>query len=226
MDPRKYSKIKYPIHKLKDDQDVFNYPDLLPFKEIFMQPSIAGLDPVVEMKYMILMYSPGSPSFDEHKIYGKRITWVLNEIGIEPDASGKYPDVINYMTLSQLPVHNRKCSIFRSLQYPMDFQIMLHAESEMSKWLAFQDTEDYKTLTIEDSLKLRKLIEDTRVQYEEAKERFLKGHSRVTDEWEADLFIAQKVNEIRNESLINALPKLFPPKDAKANMIFPEVKEN
>jgi len=226
MEAKKYSKIKYPIHKLKNDQDIFEYPDLLPFKEIFVQESFRGLDPIVEMKYMILMYSPGSPAFDEHKHYGKRQTWVLRELGIEPNEKDKYPDAINYMLLCKIPSHNRKCSLFRSLQYPLDFQIMVNAEHNLNKWLEFSDTDDYKNLPIADALDLRKLIEEFRKQYEDSKQRFLHGHGKVTEEWETDLFIAQTVNELRNEYLISALPKVFPPKDAKANMIFRDVEEN
>lgn len=226
MQKAKYKRIKYPIHTLKEDRGVFLYPDLLPHKEVFEAVSYPGLDPAFELKYLILMYSPGSPSFDEHKHVSKRKTWVLSELGITPDEKHVFSDAINYMLLNQLPIHNRKSSIFRSLQYPMDFQIMLHAEENLTKWLEFSDTEDYKKMPVDDALKLRKLIDEYRKQYEESKERFLAGHQKVTEEWETDLFVAQSMNQLRNESLIDILPKPFVPANARANMIFPEVDEN
>ena len=226
MQKAKYKRIKYPIHTLKDDRGVFLYPDLLPYKDIFMELSHPDLDPATELKYLIMMYAPGSPSFDEHKHVAKRKTWVLSEIGIKPSDDSTFPDAINYMLLNQLPIHNRKSSIFRSIQYPIDFQIMCHAEENLNKWLEFSDTEDYKKMTVEEALKLRKLIDEYRNQYTQAREKYLEGYHKVTEEWETDLFVAQSMNPLRNESLIDILPKLFVPKDAKADMIFPEVEEN
>jgi hypothetical protein len=221
MDKNLYKKIKYPIHLIKSDEEVFEFPDLVPFKELFQTPDGKSLDPAFVLKYLILMYSPGSPAIDQQKHVGKRKNWVMKELGIETGPEGRYPPAIEFMLLNKVPSVNKKSVVFRSLQYPIDFQIMIHAESELHKWLEFSQTDDYKDLTVEDSLKLRQLIEQTRKQYEEAKDRLMQKEAKIIEEYQLEVFVAQSYLNVRPEETWAIIPKVpAVPSRAKSQSVY------
>lgn len=225
MTPSKYKKIKYAIHTLKKGESAMDYPDLVMLKEdLFSKVDLGGPDPEFVMRYIILMYSPGSPARDDHKHIGKRKTWVMKELGVEPNADGRFEDKYNYVLLNKLTSVTRKISAFISLQKPIDFQIMVHAESELDKWLQFSDTEDYKKMSVDEALKLRTLIEATRKQYQESSDRLMEYERDLLVQYDSNVFVAQSYLGLRAEEMLNFIPPPFQPHEAKADMIFPEVK--
>jgi hypothetical protein len=79
MDSKAYQKIKYRIDKVSaSDQVIFKFPDLMQFANIFASenglPSNLTADFV--MRYIILMYSPGSPGIEIYPMLSKRKTWI------------------------------------------------------------------------------------------------------------------------------------------------------
>lgn len=231
MNKKDFADFKYPIHLLKPGESVFDLADLKPLKEIFSKPDGMGLDdPEFVMKYIILMYTPGSPAISKLPHLGKRKTWVLDQLGVTPDESNRYPDHINYLALNRCPTVVRKITTFLTLQGSNNFAIMRHAHEELHTLLGMPEfsTEtklDKIELTIEGATKRRKLIEETREQYESAKARLLENDkSRIIEE-DVDIFMAQTLLGIRHEEFLTLIAgkPMLQPKDQKADQIFPGV---
>jgi hypothetical protein len=72
MDSKIYHKMKYRIDKIPmTDQVIFKFPDLMQFANIFASeigmPQNVTADFV--MRYIMLMYSPGSPGIEIYPIH-------------------------------------------------------------------------------------------------------------------------------------------------------------
>jgi hypothetical protein len=138
VNKKDYAKLKYPIHLLKKGESVFDLSDIKPLRKQFEEQTgleqEIGLDPEFVMKYIILMNAYGSPAIEKYPHLGKRKTWVLSELDVHPNANNKYEDKYNYLTLNKIPEILMKIQLFRSIQKPVDFAIMLHAEEELF-WL-------------------------------------------------------------------------------------------
>lgn len=227
-----YEGLKYPIHKLEDGESVIlKWPDLAVNAPIFSDASDLpqGLDPELLMKYLILMYTPGSPAIEQHQHLGKRKTWVLSELGIEPDPKTQtYIPAINDMVLMRSAGVRKKAVTFLRLQHPADWAIMCHAERELSELLETPmpttvNEQGKEVLDVMEAQKKRALIEATRKQLIEAQNRILDGVRIASIEQAVHEFRAQSNLGIRIEEIVlmgfdNTKPHL-----QTADRIFPEV---
>jgi hypothetical protein len=226
VNKKDYAKLKYPIHLLKKGESVFDLSDIKPLRKQFEEQTgleqEIGLDPEFVMKYIILMNAYGSPAIEKYPHLGKRKTWVLSELGVHPNANNKYEDKYNYLTLNKIPEILMKIQLFRSIQKPVDFAIMLHAEEELF-WLNQPIDPDNIGDTLDEIKNKRALIEVTRKQYALAKERFMDYSTSAAEELAVDTFIAQTRLGIRHEETIRIMPPPVEPKHAKADTFFNEV---
>lgn len=223
-----YKKIKYPIHKLKKGESALDLLDLATVKEHFAQTEreqIEGLDPEFVIRYIILMNSPGSPAF-MHDHIGKRKTWVLKELGIEPDANGRYEDGVNNMVLKKIPEINRKIVVFNTLQRPADWSILMHSQETLFELLNPEDKEDGQGYSAEETKKRFEVIETVRKAYNSALERLNEHNADLIQQNSIELFAAQSFLGIRHEEVLAKMPPMPNPKNQKANSIHPEIDEN
>ena len=227
MNKKDYAKMKYNFHALKKDESIFDLGDLSPFKSVFSEQTQEeqdlGLDPEFVMKYIILMNSIGSPFIEKYTRLGQRKTEVMKELGIEPDSDNTFPAQYDIMLRSQIPAVVRKISVFRTLQKPTDFAIMLSAEEELHNLLApSAQGEEVNDLTMSDSLKKRQLVNLLREQYDEAGQRLMDFNTDMLEQLDLQKFVAQSSLGIRQEETLSLIAGLglVTPKNMKAGMLF------
>lgn len=217
----KYSKMKYRIDKIPTSEQVlFKFPDLSQHAVVFS--STAGLPEEMSadfvMRYIILMYSPGSPGIEAYPQLSKRKSWALIELGIEPGIDGSYPRAYNDLLLNKLGNVRAKIILFLRLQQPEDWAIMIRAEEMLYGLLELELPEDPT-----DQKNHLANIETVRKQLTDARERFMQGETTKSLESEITKFLAQENLGIRPEEYMMFAPDAKPPHKAKANQIFPEV---
>lgn len=217
----KYSKMKYRIDKIPSSEQVlFKFSDLSQHALIFGNtnglPEEMSADFV--MRYIILMYSPGSPGIEAYPQLNKRKSWALRELGIEPEMDGSYPRAYNDLVLNKLGNVRSKVILFLRLQQPEDWAIMIRAEEMLYNLLELNLPEDPS-----DQKNHLSNIETVRKQLTDARERFMQGETTKSLENEITKFLAQENLGIRPEEYMMFAPDSKPPHKAKANQIFPEV---
>jgi hypothetical protein len=214
MDSKIYHKMKYRIDKIPmTDQVIFKFPDLMQFANIFASeigmPQNVTADFV--MRYIMLMYSPGSPGIEIYPMLAKRKTWALKELGVNPLVDGSFPTEYNELLLNKNQACRAKVVLFLRLQQPEDWAIMMRAE----EMLYPEDPTDQKNHISN--------IESLRKQLSESRERFMQGEISKALENEITKFLAQDNLGIRPEEYMMFAPKGTAPSKAKADQMFPEV---
>lgn len=202
---------KYRIDELQPRESIFlKWPEIAAFSDIFGAENLE-YDIEVAMKYIILMYTPGSPCYRQHPVLPKRKTFVMSILGIEPDDKGEYPEYTDMLLLKSDEIRSRVAA-FLMIQHDVDWTIMCHAEEELYSLITTKtESPDPKTV-----LDRRKLIEETRSQYEEAKKRITEAdHSRAA--WDAiDVFRATITLNLRPERRVyEAAPAVIPEQAAR-----------
>jgi hypothetical protein len=228
MNKSLYSKMKYPIQDLEEGDSVLDLLDLKSVKDRFGQSemeAIDDLDPEFVARYIVMMCSPGSPAIELYPNLGKRKTWVMSELGVQPiTADGKYEDKYNNLLLNKIPDITRKISIFLTLQAPQDWAIMLNAQEELTRLLRFgSQDESGAELSLSDLEKKQKLIESARDQYESSTKRLTEHFRELKIENDLQYFTAITSLGIRHEEFMAIVPDMKKPKDQTADTIYPEV---
>lgn len=221
MDSKIYHKMKYRIDKIPmTDQVIFKFPDLMQFANIFASeigmPQNVTADFV--MRYIMLMYSPGSPGIEIYPMLAKRKTWALKELGINPLVDGSFPTEYNELLLNKNQACRAKVVLFLRLQQPEDWAIMMRAEEMLYDLLSLEFPEDPT-----DQKNHISNIESLRKQLSESRERFMQGEISKALENEITKFLAQDNLGIRPEEYMMFAPKGTAPSKAKADQMFPEV---
>lgn len=209
---------KYRIDKLKPGESVIlKWPEIAAYSHIFGADNL-GYDIEIAMKYIILMYTPGSPCYRQHPVLTKRKTFVMSILGVEANEKGEYPEYTDMLLLRSDAIRSRVAA-FLMIQHDVDWTIMCHAEEELYSLITTKLEEpDPKTV-----LERRKLIEETRSQFEDAKKRITEAdQSRAV--WDAiDTFRAAATLKLRpEERVFEAAPAVIPeqakwPKKKAAN---------
>lgn len=221
MDSKLYTKMKYRIDKVSASENViFKFPDLSQHANIFASEINLpqGLTADFVMRYIILMYSPGSPGVDIYPMLSKRKTWALRELGVEPSIDGSFPTEYNQLTLNKNESVRAKIVLFLRLQQPEDWAIMMRAEDMLYDLLAMELPEEPT-----DQKNHIGNIESLRKQLSESRERFMQGEISKALENDITKFLAQDNLGIKPEEYMMFAPKAVPPHKAKADQLFPEV---
>lgn len=221
MDSKIYHKMKYRIDKIPmTDQVIFKFPDLMQFANIFASeigmPQNVTADFV--MRYIMLMYSPGSPGIEIYPMLAKRKTWALKELGVNPLVDGSFPTEYNELLLNKNQACRAKVVLFLRLQQPEDWAIMMRAEEMLYDLLSLEFPEDPT-----DQKNHISNIESLRKQLSESRERFMQGEISKALENEITKFLAQDNLGIRPEEYMMFAPKGTAPSKAMADQMFPEV---
>lgn len=217
----KYSKMKYRIDRVPStEQVVFKFPDLAQHGTVFANNF--GLPPEITpdfvLRYIILMYSPGSPGIDAYPQLSKRKTWALRELGVEPEMDGSYPQTYNDILLNKNANVRAKIVLFLRLQQPEDWAIMIRAEEILYDLLEMPMPED----AVDQKNHIAN-IESIRKQLSDARTRFMQGETTKALENEITKFLAQDNLGIRPEEYMMFAPDSKPPAKMKSNQMFPEV---
>lgn len=199
---------KYRIDKLKPGESaILKWPEIASFSHVFGADDL-GYDREIAMRYIILMYTPGSPCYRQHPVLSKRKTFVMSILGVDANDRGEYPEYTDMLLLKSDAIRER-VACFLMIQHDVDWTIMCHAEEELYSLITskVQDP-DPKTL-----LDRRKLIEETRSQFEEAKNRIMEADQSHAL-WQAiDTFRAAMSLRLRpEERVFEAPPAVIPEK--------------
>ena len=173
MDSKLYTKMKYRIDKISASENViFKFPELSQQAQVFASEINlpANLTADFVMRYIILMYSPGSPGIDIYPMLSKRKTWALRELGVEPHIDGSFPTEYNELLLNKNQACRAKIVLFLRLQQPEDWAIMIRAEEMLYDLLAMDLPEEPT-----DQKNHIGNIESLRKQLSESRERFMQG---------------------------------------------------
>jgi hypothetical protein len=221
MDSKLYTKMKYRIDKISASENViFKFPELSQHAQVFASEiNLPGnLTADFVMRYIILMYSPGSPGIDIYPMLSKRKTWALRELGVEPHIDGSFPTEYNELLLNKNQACRAKIVLFLRLQQPEDWAIMIRAEEMLYDLLAMDLPEEPT-----DQKNHIGNIESLRKQLSESRERFMQGEISKALENDITKFLAQDNLGIRPEEYMMFAPKGVLPHKAKADQLFPEV---
>lgn len=205
-----FNGFKYRIDKLKEGESaILKFPDLMAYGDVFASPEIT-MDHEVVIRYLILMYTPGSPAISLHNHIGKRKVYALSLLGVQHDENGVYPEYNDLLLLRGDGI--RKAFVtFLMIQHSIDWAYMMHAIEELEMLMKMHATVDGDMGT-----KRRKQMQECRNQIEEAVDRLASAErSRVVFdaiEW----FRAQRSLKIRPEERIYEMTPLDIPEKARA----------
>jgi hypothetical protein len=198
---------KYRLDKLKEGESaIYAWPEIAEYANVFAEDDMH--DPETVMRYIILMYTPNSPVYKaEPGHLAKRKTNAMAILGIEPEPDGAYPEY-NDMLLLRSDGMRRRVALFLMIQHSMDWQIMCHAEEELYKLM----TEDFNHRDPTDAKARRVLIEETREQFQNAKERIMDADNTRAVEDAVDWFRANnrkmmRIEERIAEGVVHVLPE-------------------
>jgi hypothetical protein len=221
MESKAFVKMKYRIDKIPmSEQVVFKFQDLSQFANVFA--SSVGLPEKLTadfvLRYIILMYSPGSPGIEAYPMLSKRKGWALKELGVEPNQQGEFPTEYNELLLNKNANCRAKIILFLRLQQPEDWAIMMRTEEMLYDILALDMPED----PVDQKSHISN-IESLRKQLSDARDRFMQGEISKALEHEITKFLAQDNLGIRPEEYMMFAPPSVPPHKAKSNQMFSEV---
>lgn len=207
--PKLLEGFKYPLHKLKDGESaIFKWPDIAAYADVFCADDIS-CDHETVMRYLILMYTPGSPAVLQHPHIGKRKTWVMELLGEEPDESGRYVDYNDMLLIRGDGMRNRFVT-FLMIQHSSDWSFMVHAQEELEYLMRLTPTTDP-----DEGMKRRKHMEETRKQIEACVDRITAADKSRALQDGIEWFRAQRSLKIRPEERIMELPPMSIVQDAK-----------
>lgn len=235
-----YGNIRYPFHKLKEGESVLTaYPELreVPIfhetEKMLMVTEIDesgnevknkklctldGLDNEFIMRYIILMYSIGSPAIENYPQIGRRKTWVLKELGVIPDSKNMYEKNINSVLMNKNRLVLQKISYFLTLQQPQEWGIWLKSQDDLQNILATPMPDDPNK-----ALNRTKVIEALKDQIASCRAKLLEYDTSRLIEMELNEFMAYTTLGIRPEERVMMDLKAVEPKNAKADTLYPEV---
>jgi hypothetical protein len=238
---KNYGNIRYPIHKLEEEEDVVQaFPDLSsvsifsdtshPFVVTVydesgsayrqtLEVTLGDLDNNFVMKYIILMYSPGSPAIEKYPQIGKRKTWVLSELGVMPDEENKYAPEYDDLLLNQNRLILKKAAVFLTLQQPADWAIMLKSSEDLQEVLGTPMPEDPTK-----QVQRIKAVELLRQAISDSRSRLMDLETSKSLEAEIDEFMAYTTLGIRPEEFVMMGIKPVPPSKAKSSPVFKNVR--
>lgn len=215
-----YDGIAYPFHKLKKDESVLTaYKDLA---EIPIFHVTEGLPQEVDnewvMRYLILMYSNGSPAIEKFHHIGKRQSWVVQELGISPDENRRFPLGVEQILTNKNNLVLQKKAAFLMLQSPSSWQIWMNASEQLYHLLQTQPPTENKEAT-----ERVKLINELNAQITEHRDIVTKFTAGILVEEAVTKFMAYQTLGLRPEEIVMQDLKSVPPHLAKADTLFPEV---
>lgn len=193
---------------MKDGESaILSFPDLTAYSDVFTSADIT-CDHEVMIRYLILMYTPGSFAISQHNNPGKRKTYVMSLLGVEPDSEGKYPEY-NDLLLIRTDGVRRAFVTFLMIQGSMDWAYMMHAVEELELLMQMPPSIDPDI-----GKKRRSQMEECRTQIEEAMGRITAAEkSRVVSD-SIEWFRAQRTLKIRPEERIYDISAMTLPEHA------------
>lgn len=235
-----YGKIRYPIHILKDEEDVVQaFPDLAavpifsakshdfvmtvydeknnPSREV-VSVGLNGLDNNFVMKYIILMYSPNSPSVEKYPQIGKRKAWVMSELGVELNEDGNYDDKYLDLLLNQNRLITKKIATFLTIQQPADWAILLKSQEDLQEILSIPMPEDPTK-----QVQRVKAVELLRQAIHDSKSRLMDLENSKKIEDEIDEFVSHTTLGIRPEEFVMMGVKNVAPSKARNSPVYKDV---
>jgi len=118
--------LKYPFHKYEDDI-VSNFSDLNNFRKIFTPENLPEpLTADLVLKYIILMYDPGSPGQSYPDLKRRRV-YAMQVLNHEPP----YEDTIDNMLRWKIPMVNKMATMFLFIVGGEKYALWKQAEVEM-----------------------------------------------------------------------------------------------
>lgn len=118
--------LKYQVHKY-DEDIVSNFPDLNNFRVVFTPENLPEpLDPDLVLKYLVLMYDPGSPGQSIPDLKRRRV-WAMQVLNHEPP----YPESIDDMLRWKIKEVNKMATMFLFIVGGEKYAIWKQAEAEM-----------------------------------------------------------------------------------------------
>lgn len=220
MKNSKYGAIKYPFDTIPEGQSVVEaFSELKELSILSLETGLPeGVDNDFVMKYIILMYSNGSPAIVNYPHIGKRKSWVMQELGVKPNAEKKFERGYNLMLTNKNELVLQKIAAFLSLQKPHSWQTWMKAEEQlyMVNGMAYPKED-------KDANERIKLINSLNEQIDLHKKKILEYEDSVIVETALDTFMAYQTLGIRPEEVILQGALITKPSDAKADTIFPEV---
>lgn len=204
---------KYRIDKLKPTESaLLKWPEIAAHKDIFLADDAQG-DPELIVRYMILMYGHNTPLEQIHPIIGKRKTYALELLDIPVDSDGRSKEYNDMLLLRGDGIRRRFVAMITS-QASMDWRLMCHAAESIEELLRLSslETKDGMDIAfdIAESQKIRNLIEETRKQYESAKERLIKKENSIAADAAIEYFTAQRTLNLRIEERLQNIKPVLP----------------
>lgn len=202
---------RYRIDLLKPGESaILKWPEIAAYSDVFLAAD-TGVDDEIIAKYLILMYTPGSPAITQNYHLKKRKTWVMDFLGISADSDGRYMEYDNMLRCRGEGMRRRLVT-YLSIQQSTDWAIFCHAQLELESVMELDPSGDPDIL-----LKRRKLIEEIRLQIADAKDRIMVDGKERSMEDAIDWFYASRRLELRREEQIISLEQPVIPQRAKAS---------
>jgi len=119
-------RLKYPFHKYEDDI-VSNFADLNSFRVIFTPENLPSpITADLALKYVILMYDPGSPGQSIPDLKRRRV-WAMQTLNFEPP----YDEAIDDMLRWKIVPVNKMATVFLYIIGGEKYAVWKQAEVEM-----------------------------------------------------------------------------------------------
>jgi hypothetical protein len=219
IDEAEFKKMRFNVRRVpKNKPVIFEFPELLVYKDVFLAPDLGGLDSDFVLRYLIYMHDTGSP-FNSEPNLKKRKAAVMFELGKSPE---NYTSLdVDMLQWKNKGVNRRfvfLCLILNNEKYLVWKSAMeaLIRYTEMTIDLP-EDADERATKTVVDTEKGRQeLIKLTQVQLETARTEFLRGEKST-----------EVNNELMTFTLLDTLglePERWVPQIEERGDAFPEAE--
>jgi hypothetical protein len=180
-----FSKAKYRVDQLDDQTSVVTrYADLWRHSGVFANNEGLphGINYELPMRYLCLMYGPGSPGIEVYPDLSKRKDWALRFLNINPNHNNEYPEYVNDIALFKNAAFRRMAILFLRLQNSEDWSLARTQELRYYNLLqkSLEDVSDIK-----EAKTLQEAITMCREELVSARDRILMGEK--SRELEGDL---------------------------------------
>lgn len=184
--------MKYRVDTLSENESVVNkYPDLWKHAGVFANPQ--GLPDGITyefcIRYLCLVYGPGSPGITLYPELAKRKDWALRFLNITPNENKEYPRGVNDVALFKNEAFRRMTIMFLRLQHSEDWSLARTQEMRYYNLLQ-KSLED--VAEIKEAKTLQEAISMCREELVNARERILMGETSQELSGELMQFLADE----------------------------------
>jgi len=229
-----FKNCKYRVDKIPvGDLCLDHFTDLKQHETVFGNKKglPSGITPDQLLRYIIMMFAPGSPCIESMPSINQRKTWVMKELGVECKQNGEFEKGWNDILINHNEEVRKRVVYFLRLQYSEVYANIRVAEMDFYTLLEMptpgedEEADSKNRLTIAGAVAERAKARATLInEIDGLKKKLVQNETSVILANEVTKFVAMENMGIKPEDYMEFAPKSVMPENAKASAMFPEIQ--